>query len=365
MNILFLSNLSGNLWAGPNNSVPAQVAAQAKIDKVLWFNNNHNKPQTWIEKGIPVINLSDIPSGKLQDLPAPFNQPDIIVAELCYSLPFNKIIAEAQKRHIPYIIVPRSHFTAQAQQHKWFKKWLGNLIYFKRMVRKAAAVQYLTKQEQLESGSGWNKHSFVLSNGIALPKISSRVFSTDKIQATYIGRVEIYQKGLDILLKAISALQDKMRKAHFTLEIYGPEQENAYAVLKALANSLNIQDLILIKKPVFGEEKAKVLQQTDVFIMTSRFEGHPMGLIEALAYGLPCVATTGTNIRPEIEAYNAGWTADNTVENIAFALEKMLQEREQFLQKGTNARKLAKQYDWDQIAQQSHRIYKEIIGNIK
>jgi glycosyltransferase involved in cell wall biosynthesis len=87
-----------------------------------------------------------------------------------------------------------------------------------------------------------------------------------------------------------------------------------------------------------------------------------MGLIEALAYGLPCMATTGTNMRPEIEQYNAGWTADNTVESIAAALEKMLKERDKLMQKSKNARALAEQYNWDKIAQQSHQIYEEIIA---
>ena len=345
--------------------MPEQVAAQAKIDNVLWFNNNHHKSQAWLEKGLRVLNLTDVPSGKLKDLPAPFNYPDIIVVEECYAHPFNKIIAQAQKLHIPYIIIPRSNFTAQAQQHKPLKKWLGNLIYFKRMVRKAAAIQYLTKQEQLESGLKWNKNSFVLPNGITLPMLSPKRFPTDKIRATYIGRVEVYQKGLDMLIKAIATLQDKLRAANFMLDIYGPDRENAYATLKTLINRADVQDLIIFKEPVFGEEKATVLKQADVFVMSSHFEGHPMGLIEALAYGLPCVVTTVTNMRPEIEQYNAGWTADNTVESIATALEKMLEQREQLAQKGENAHTLAEQYNWDKIAQQSHQIYEEITGKRK
>ena len=32
MNILYISKLSGNMWAGPNNSVPAQIMAQTKFD---------------------------------------------------------------------------------------------------------------------------------------------------------------------------------------------------------------------------------------------------------------------------------------------------------------------------------------------
>ena len=40
MNVLYISKLTGNLFAGPNNSVPAQIKAQSKIDNVFWYNLN-------------------------------------------------------------------------------------------------------------------------------------------------------------------------------------------------------------------------------------------------------------------------------------------------------------------------------------
>ena len=365
LTILFLSKITGDRAAGPTYSIPAQVAAQAKIDNVLWFNNNYNKPQAWIDNKLPVLNLTDIPSGRLNDLPAPFNHPDLIVVEMFYMHFANKIIAAAQKQHIPYIIVPRSNFTKQAQQHKPLKKWLGNVLYFKRMVRKAAAIQYLTQQEQVESGPGWNTNSFVIPNGISLPVLQNKVFSAKCLRAVYVGRVEKYQKGLDLLVEAMGKLQNQLRSAHFTLDIYGPDRHNSLESLKERIANLKLSDLISYKGAVFGAEKARVLQEADAFVMTSRFEGHPMGLIEALAYGLPCVVTTGTNMRPEIEQYNAGWTADNTVDSIAAALTKMLNERAQFAQKSVHARALAEQYDWDKIAQQSHQIYEEILNHLK
>ena len=128
---------------------------------------------------------------------------------------------------------------------------------------------------------------------------------------------------------------------------------------------LGLSSCVRIHKELYKEDKTQALRQADVFVMTSRFEGHPMGLIEALAYGLPCLATTGTNMRGEIEKYDAGWTADNTVESIAAAFGKMLDERENLAQKSANARQLAARYDWAEIAQQSHKIYEEIIGESK
>ena len=72
MNILYISNLSGNLFAGPNNSVPAQISAQALSDNVFWYNLNHIKREEW--KSIGCCNFDDYPTGRLKDLPLPFSK---------------------------------------------------------------------------------------------------------------------------------------------------------------------------------------------------------------------------------------------------------------------------------------------------
>lgn len=362
MNILFLSNRSRRPWSGPYYSIPAQIRAQSKIDQVLWVNENNESCEEWEQSGLPFVNLNNLSADSLKVLPRPFNHPDIVIVEEVYTSGISHIIREVQKAKIPYIIIPRSHLTSQGQKRKPLKKWLANLIYYKRLVYNAAAIQYLTVQEKQDSGEKWNKNCFVLPNGINMPSSFEKSFSQNSIKGVYVGRIEKYQKGLDLLFEACYLIRKELALAKFTLQFYGYDQSNSRAILSSMVQRYGLGEIISFTNPVFGEEKAKVLQQADVFIMTSRFEGHPMGLIEALAYGLPCVVTTGTNMRPEIEEYNAGWTADNTVGSIVCALKKMLQEREHFAQKSNQARKLAERYNWDKIAQQSHEIYKEILG---
>ena len=361
MNILYISNLTGNLFAGPNYSVPAQISAQSKYDNVFWYNINHNKRPEWSENGLDCKNLVDFPSGRLEDLPAPFHKPDLAIVEEFYCYPFCSLISDLQKEKIPYVIVPRSTMTAQAQRKKHLKKLIGNILWFSRMVKKAVAVQYLTKEEQIES-SKWKVNSFVVPNGIYPQTETKSEFSNDRIKATYIGRFETYQKGLDFLFRAISEEKDLLREASFILNLYGPNQEGSLDELKKMAKDLYIEDLIAFNDSVFKDEKKKVLLDTDVFVMTSRFEGLPMGMIEALAYGLPCVATVGTNLSEEIAKYDAGWTAENTVESIRLALKKMVQDQNNFKEKGKNAINMANFYSWDSIARESHEIYNRILA---
>ena len=363
MNILFISCLTGNLYTGPNNSVPAQIAAQSAYDNVLWYNLSYAKRPEWSQNGLDCKNLDDYPTGRLADLPEPFNRPDLAVVECLYEFPFCKIRTDLQRAKVPYIIVPRSVLTEQAQKKKALKKWAGNLVWFRNMVYKAAAVQYLTKEEQLESAK-WRVKNFIIPNGINTQTEKKREFSPSGIKGTYIGRFETYQKGLDLLLSALSAEQKLMREAGFYLNLYGPNQEGSEEALRNQAKKLGIEDMLTFHGPVFKEEKKNILLDSDVFIMTSRFEGLPMGMIEALSYGLPCVATVGTNLAEEIEKFDAGWTATNDVESICSALRSMVADRDKLMRKSENAVKMAGTYSWDAIAEKSHEVYVRIAADI-
>ena len=363
MNILYISKLSGNLWAGPNNSVPEQIRAQSTIDNCFWYNINYNKNDEWNKNGLNCWNLNDFPSGKLADLPDPFNHPDLTIIEELYCFPFERIIVDLIRAHIPYVIIPRSTLTEQAQRKKRLKKKIGNILFFRWVLQNATAIQFLTEQEKRESTLMWSGKSFVIPNGIHYLAKRHEKYAPKGIQAVYVGRIEIYQKGLDMLLQAIASMKPELEANYFTLRIYGPDREGACRVLEQIIREKQLGKLVFICGPVFGEEKHRILSSADLFIMTSRFEGLPMSLIEALAHYLPCITTKGTNLADKIEEANAGWTADNNAESISTALLTMLQERGLLMEKGMNAGMLASQYFWDQIADVSHTLYSQIIVN--
>ena len=360
MNLLYISKLTGNLFAGPNNSVPAQIKAQSEIDAVFWYNLNKVKRDEW--EAIGCHNLNDYPTERLSDLPEPFCSPDLVVVEELYCFPFCKILRDIQKKRVPYIIIPRSEMTLQAQKKKACKKILGNAIYFNQVISKAAAIQYLSEQERAESEAHWEKRSFVIPNGTKIKEFSKKRHDPQSIKGVYIGRFEKQQKGLDILVEAIEKQQALLRQNNFHLEMYGVDQEGTLEYLNHFIANAGITDLISIKDAVYGEEKERALQEADVFVMTSRFEGMPMGLIEALAYKLPALVTEGTNMAKEIAEMNAGWTSDNTVSGVAGIFQRMLEEKAFLYTMGENAYSLASKYSWESIAVRSHTVYEALIN---
>lgn len=361
MNILYLSHLSGAAYAGPTYSVPKQIKAQSELDNVFWYNAVKSSKSEWKQFSY-YHDLEDYPNESIASLPEPFNKPDIIVVELFYNMIKSHLLKELINCKIPYVIIPRGELTKQAQSRKALKKTIANLLICKKYARHAAAIQYLTEQEYIDSGTTWNKHHIVVPNGIDLPRRRKDSYLTEGIRCISIGRIEPYQKGLDLLIEACEKIKDQLTEAKCKITICGPDRENKLQDLKHIVYEYGLERIISFHDGVFGKEKEEMLLNNDVFLIPSRFEGHPMALIEALSYGLPAVATTGANMREMIEKTNSGWTADNEINSLQNALLEMIASTECFRQKGANAVKLAKEYEWVKLAKISHNRYCELLG---
>lgn len=94
-------------------------------------------------------------------------------------------------------------------------------------------------------------------------------------------------KGFDVLLGALRRVTDKGLDAVLTLVGDGPER----AALETQAAELGISERVRFTGALPGEELAALLRETDAFVSSSRREGFGVAIVEALASGLPVVAT--------------------------------------------------------------------------
>lgn len=359
MNILFISRLSNNNNCGPYYSIPRQVAAQRIYDNVFWLNANRNYFEEWKEIG-DVKTEIDYPNPRLWNLPEPFNHPDIVVLEEQYNFIRMPLMLDVKKNNIPYIIVPRCSLTRSALKKKTLKKKIANGIYFKRFIRSAAGIQYLTEQEKIESGLSWNKNNFVIPNGIQIPCIDKK-YNKNHIEVSFIGRIDIYHKGLDIMVSVCKRLKKEMEHVNMHISIYGSGQkQDREFLVNAIDNLKGVVDYI---GPVHGKKKEKVLIKSDAFILTSRFEGMPMGVLEALSYGVPVIITQGTNMSSVVNEYDCGWVADSTEESVVSLIRRFIEDKDSIPIKGRKGKIAASKFDWDSIAQKTHQVFLTIVKN--
>ena len=367
MRFLYISHLGLDKATGLCWSVPAGISAQLLFDDCFWINTYECSFEHWERVGV-FHSISSIGGElSLKGINSIFPNPDVVVFEGFYHPEALTLAYELFKAHIPYIIVPRGSLTRQAFHNHSFlnfiKKKVAVALLFRRYTRRALAIQYLTESEFIDSGKSWNKNHFILPNGIFLPSRRKTGFSDSGINMVFIGRPTIYHKGLDVLISACKKGLSFFIQSGLSINCYVPAK-NDYDKLVQLVKDFGVEDVFIIHPAVYGAEKEEVLLKTDIFVMTSRFEGHPMGLIEALSYGIPVAITPGTNMSSEVKSNNAGWVSSCTPDSVCEMMMQIIAERDQLGIKGMNARVLSEQYEWKRIAEQFHNVTSDYLKRI-
>ncbi len=142
-------------------------------------------------------------------------------------------------------------------------------------------------------------------------------------------------KGLPVLLKAVARLARRGRRVILSLIGDGPLR----ATLEAQAASLGIPSQVRFEGFRNNADLPLYFAQTDAVVMPSFAEGVPVVLMEAMASGLPCIASRITGIPELIEDGVSGLlTVPADEEDIATAIERLMDDGELCRRLGEAAR---------------------------
>lgn len=144
--------------------------------------------------------------------------------------------------------------------------------------------------------------TIVVYNGIESEDCVKKM--SDKLVIGNIGRLT-YQKAQDRFIQLAGILLEKYTNTYFY--IYGKgENEEEY---KKLISKLNIADNVFIKG--FSSNIKEIFSTLDLFILTSRYEGIPYILLEAMNYGIPVISTDVGGINEIITNNENGFIVPN------------------------------------------------------
>ncbi len=201
----------------------------------------------------------------------------------------------------------------------------------------------------------WNlKNIQVISNPLPFyPKEQSKL--TNK-KVLVVGR-QCFQKGYDRLLKSWEIIAKKYPE--WTLDIYGKYQDGE--PYKKMAIELGISDSVEFYQPVKNIEE--VYREASIYVMSSRFEGFGMVLIEAMSYGVPCVSFDCPCGPQEIISNEKdGFLVKNgNIEDLARQIEKLIEDQNLRIDMGKNAREKASKYFPDAIIPKWDALFNSLI----
>lgn len=216
---------------------------------------------------------------------------------------------------------------------------------------------------------------FVLSNGVPDPVSNEKdiMGATDlrksikKIRVAYLSNL-IIGKGYDTLIESVVALKKRGYDNKFVVNLAGafPTPEIGRKVNEFIRFH-HIADTVKILGPVVGEEKWRLLLNSDVFVFPTRYlpEGQPFCIIEALAAGLPVITTARGSIPTLVrEGINGFLVAENDPEGLADRLELLRSDRDLRFSMGKNSRNIfLANFTEERFVKGFIDILDEVIGN--
>jgi glycosyltransferase involved in cell wall biosynthesis len=144
------------------------------------------------------------------------------------------------------------------------------------------AVSRATGEDFKQIGYSETRISYI-PNGVEIPK-EKKIFSGDVKLVMAVARLSM-EKGIDVLLKAWAEVMASHPFLKLTIAGQGPLEHS----LKKLCQDLRLTDSVefLGSIPNLNEQWSNA----DLFVLPSRSEGLSNALLEAMSYGLPCIAT--------------------------------------------------------------------------
>lgn len=364
LKILHVATMTGSKASGVANVVPEHLKYQSLYAEIALLNCSEieYKNEDSFNKYI-IFNLKNKIPNAIDSIIKSFGKPDLVAFHATYYPLYIGIYKELIKRNIPYIIIPHGSLTKAAQRKSFLKKKVANFLMFNSFFKNAKAIQYLTEGEKNNSIREYN--NIVSGNGIELNKPKKQYSGDDKkyFQLIYIGRYTIKIKGLDILIDGIKTIKNEMLKNNIKLVLYGSDYRGELKKLESLINEKDVKEVVKLNGPIYDENKIKELLNSDIFIQTSRTEGQPLGIMEAISMGIPCILTPGTNLAEDAQNNVFGWLTDEKAENIGETILTAFNNRDLLPQYSRNAIEYANNnFDWKNVSKQAIEKYMNVLN---
>jgi glycosyltransferase involved in cell wall biosynthesis len=223
--------------------------------------------------------------------------------------------------------------------------------------RKNCVLHVTSKEEAFVSQQRIPKaHVKIVPNGVDIPDHlpTKDWLPGGRLRLLYMGRLHP-KKGIENLLRALKLLRDDT----ISLAICGNGDETYSLSLRELVQQLSLGCCVAFQGHVDGESKLKSFMQADVCVVPSYTENFAMVVAEALAHGVPVIASKGTPWS-DLENRGCGLWIDNSppalAESIAIIRSKRLDEM------GRRGRTwMQKDLGWKSVAGEMIDLYQSLI----
>jgi glycosyltransferase involved in cell wall biosynthesis len=298
---------------------------------------------------------------------------DLLHTNALFSFAPAAAASAARANRVPYIVRPLGVLNQWGlrNRRRLFKTISFRLIE-QRVLRGAAAIHCTSRDEAADVAKlGFGDKTVVLPLGVdlrpfqALPSAERFLASYPHLRGKqlllFLSRINS-KKGIDLLLPAFAQIAGKQTETH--LVIAGDEGADAsghLAAMQQLARTLGIADKVTWTGHLDGEARLACLSAASVFVLPSYSENFGIALLEAMACGLPCIASDQVALAADEPEAVRVIPCDSAA--LSSALERLLSDPGLRSQCGEKARVTALQsYSMEAMGRALQNLYQRLIS---
>ena len=294
-------------------------------------------------------------------------QPDIVHFHSVH-IPENiALAAHLGAAGIAYCVTVHGALFRAALRRGRLKKTLFDFFFERRYLNDARFIHALSPAEaEVIRRRAINQPVVIVPNGLP-PDSHVLALRPDALYAEnpqlrdqrvfmFVGRLDTWHKGLDVLVDAFAAAA----LVEASLVFVGPDWRGSRRTLAKRAERLGISSHVVFIEPAFGQGRADLFAAADVFVHPSRWEGLSLSVLAAAAAGKACMVTREADPLGELERAQAAIVVDATVSSVADGFRRAAALTRQELDTiGARARRVAEtHFSWSSIAARLVEVYR-------
>ncbi len=273
----------------------------------------------------------------------------------------NRAAADAARRaRAARIVSPRGMLSEWALAWRGRRKRAAWHLFQRRDLDSADALHATSDLEAREfRAAGLEVPIAVVPNGVDLPALGELdPGETRPRRVLFLSRIHP-KKGLSDLIEAWGTA----RPAGWELLIAGPDEGGHRGEIEARARALGPDASVRFHGPVPDAGKWDLYRTADVFVLPSRSENFGMVVAEALACGVPAIATRAAPWEA-LDERSCGWWTDAGVEPLARALTEAtgLGDDERRAMGARGRRLVEERFGWPAVARRMLAVYRWLGG---
>ena len=362
--LTFISSLDINS-GGPSRSVPMLVKGLVEfgVDVTLMTIRSKNMNVHALEGTTARLKVLE-PSFTRREIAQYLKDEKfhLIQIQSMWDWPYHKVMVEARKLGIPYIVTPRGMLEPWSLSQKKWKKKLAWWLYQRNDVQKSVCVFTTAKMEaEHVTNLGITTCKAVIPNGIETDSYPCKT-SVDvvKKQVLFLSRVHV-KKGIEVLFEVWKQIHPDYED--WQLLVIGNGEAEYIHSLENRVECLGLKESIKILPPVFGNDKIQIYQESALFCLPSYSENFGMAIAEAMSCGTPVITTTNCpwNILNDTKT---GWCIDLNVDNLKRALREALSMNPtELYDMGQKASKLIyENFDYRNVTRKTLKLYEWLLN---